>query len=124
MFYLCLFCAMLQDFIMPPGYNPAYHSLPDNNVYKSTTIPETKSSILDYLKKVLNSANSSTSHIAPLARRSEPLISPASNSKPVTVTNNRLVKSFIFLRKKTTKKQHFFCYYWLVAMYLRYVLCF
>lgn len=86
---------MLQDLIMPPGYTPAYHSLPDNNVYKSTTVPEAKSSILDYLKKLLNSANAST-HFAPLARRSEPLINNAAANLKPTVTSNRLVKAFYF----------------------------
>lgn len=77
---------------MPPGYTPAYHSLPDNNVYKSTTVPEAKSSILDYLKKLLNSANAST-HFAPLARRSEPLINNAAVNMKPTVTSNRTMPS-------------------------------
>ncbi|XP_065218601.1 protein NDRG3 isoform X2 [Planococcus citri] len=78
---------------MPPGYNLAYHSLPDNNVYKSTTIPEAKSSILEYFKKVFNNANTSSSHFAPLARRSEPLINPAANTIATIVTNDRKMPS-------------------------------
>lgn len=96
---------------MPPGYNLAYHSLPDNNVYKSTTIPEAKSSILEYLKKVFNNANTTSTHFAPLARRSEPLINPATNSKvTTTVTNDRLVMAMIFLTAKHNYYSTFACF--------------
>lgn len=84
---------------MPPGYNPAYHTLPDNNVYKSTTIPEAKSSILEYFKKVFSNANSSATHFAPLARRSEPLINTTTNNA-TNVTSDRLVilHSLLYVR--------------------------